>query len=132
METAHLTAGWLLPTEAEDAAYDGVRSRFGRTDRLRCPFLDDGGCGIWIYRNATCATWFCRHGDGVGGAAMWDAATELLRFAEAGVAVWSSGDEYQRAADRARSLSWDHIRRLGGPELRALERSLQEAWAATQ
>lgn len=128
------TPHFLLPTDRESAVYE-AEGQLGASEAGRCPYMsDDHRCGIWAWRNATCATWFCLHRDGEAGARMWQAAAELFRFAEGGIAVWASGDgatedDYSAAAERARSLDWEDIRRLGGAELRALEAELRQAAA---
>ncbi len=125
------TATWLHPSEAEDALYDAHRHAFGATRDVLCPYASgQGTCTIWPYRNAVCATWFCRHDDGPTGAAMWDAAVELFHFAEGGAAVWCAGDGYEAAAARGATLTWDEIRRLGGAELAVREEALRAAHAA--
>lgn len=127
------TDTWLHPTEEEEEAYDAHRERFGATDAVTCPYVtDDGRCAIWAQRNAICATWFCRHDDGEAGAALWDAAADLLHFVEGGVAVWVAGDGYETAAERLASLSWPDIQRIGGAELREKEDALRAAWATVQ
>lgn len=124
------TATWLHPSAADEARYDAERHRFGETDAVRCPYVSDvGTCTIHDHRNAVCATWFCRHG-GPAGEALWDAAADLFHFAEGGAAVWASSDTYERAAERAASLTWDDLRRLGGKELAAREAALVAAYAA--
>lgn len=82
------------------APADNVRARyeaavnagaFGRSPDLRCPHLREGeaeGCAIWAHRNATCATWFCKHDRGGRGMALWSRLRELLALAEARLARW--------------------------------------------
>ncbi|MCB9674495.1 MAG: hypothetical protein H6737_05220 [Alphaproteobacteria bacterium] len=130
LRTGRPTETWLRPTAEEEATYDRTRMRFGQTDASKCAYVTERGtCAIWAWRNATCATWFCRHGHGEVGGALWDAAADLFRFAEGGVAVLVAGDGYEKAAERAASVTWDDLRRLGGHELAALEDALREAWA---
>jgi hypothetical protein len=69
--------------------YEGGDSVFGRAESLRCPHhLDDGGCGIWAARNATCATWFCRHVRGAVGLRLWRAVHRLMDAVEQELARW--------------------------------------------
>lgn len=65
------------------------RGGFGRDETLRCPHfvVEDGACGIWRYRNATCATWFCRFERGVLGYGFWQAIRKLLQGLETTLAV---------------------------------------------
>ncbi len=138
LSTGRPTHAWLLPTEAEEAAYDRTRMRFGQTTGSKCAYVTERGtCGIWAQRNATCATWFCKHGHGEVGAALWDAASDLFRFAEGGLAVLctdSPADEpdpevrYRQASERAERVTWSELRALGGTELIALEDALKAAW----
>lgn len=58
---------------------------FGQTRALRCPYYidEDGGlCGVWRHREATCATWFCKHERGHLGIAFWTAVRRLLVLVE--------------------------------------------------
>lgn len=72
---------WLL--------YDaGGAATFGRADALRCPLFeaDTGRCGVWRHREATCATWFCKHARGAAGQSFWIALRNALQAAEVAVA----------------------------------------------
>lgn len=75
----------LAKTPAHAAVFEHVGLRaFGRTPSLRCPHqLDGGHCGIWLHRNAVCATWYCKHVRGSVGAVFWrDGVERLLRAVE--------------------------------------------------
>lgn len=64
---------------------------FGHALSLRCPhYLDrEGGqCGIWRHRNATCATWFCKHERGGVGMRYWKAIHRLLTAVESALSTW--------------------------------------------
>jgi hypothetical protein len=62
------------------AAYEGAT--FGRAPTLRCPHhLDDGRCGIWLHRNAVCATFYCKHVRGATSARFWREGVEALLVA---------------------------------------------------
>ncbi len=64
-------------------------STFGAIPKLRCPFLtEDGGCGIWKHREATCTTWFCRFNRGSVGRNFWGALRRLLVAIEKEVSTW--------------------------------------------
>ena len=72
-------------------AYEAVirDGRFGRAPELACPHLLPGAaCGIWRHRNATCATWFCKHDRAGTGARFWRRLRDLLALAEARLARW--------------------------------------------
>jgi hypothetical protein len=53
---------------------------FGRLDTIACPhYLQESGtCGIWRYREATCATWFCKFERGAVGFDFWRRALHAL------------------------------------------------------
>lgn len=62
---------------------------FGRLPALVCPhYVDEAGgrCGVWAHRNATCATFFCKHVRGARGYGFWRAVEQLLRAAEEALA----------------------------------------------
>jgi hypothetical protein len=63
---------------------------FGRANGLRCPhYVEEGGrCGIWRHREATCATWFCKHERGATGQTFWLAMRDLLTAVEHDLARW--------------------------------------------
>ncbi len=69
----------------------GAAAHFGRDVALRCPFYVDaraGACGIWAYRPAVCATWFCRHEQRARGRAVWAALQGVLAETETALAIW--------------------------------------------
>src|SRR5262245_21494174 len=70
--------------------YRNTQDFFGRAEGLRCPHYvaEDGRCGIWKHREATCATWFCKHVHGATGQTFWAAVRELLRAIERDLARW--------------------------------------------
>ncbi|HQY65372.1 MAG: hypothetical protein IPF92_03885 [Myxococcales bacterium] len=78
------------PEQLRDAYLAVTRDgRFGRAPELACPHLLPGAaCGIWRHRNATCATWFCKHERGATGARFWRRLRDLLALAEARLARW--------------------------------------------
>jgi hypothetical protein len=64
-------------------------SSFGRSSVLRCPHYHQGLCGIWKYRNAVCATWFCKHIRGALGSKFWaDSIRPLLAEIENDLSRW--------------------------------------------
>ena len=68
---------------------------FGQNRTLRCPHyqdIDGGRCGIWRYRNAVCATWFCKHSRGPVGARFWQALEHLLSTVEHHLTRWCVGE----------------------------------------
>jgi len=79
-------------SRVQSLLYDqGTGAAFGRNRTLRCPhYLEQAGglCGIWRHRNATCATWFCKHGRGAVGARFWRALQALLGTVEVTLSRW--------------------------------------------
>ena len=73
-------AYWLLYGSAPDG--------FGNSAELLCSFFEKstGRCGIWLHRDSTCATWFCKHDRGAVGLAYWRELQSWLRTAERAVA----------------------------------------------
>jgi hypothetical protein len=68
---------------------DGGPAMFGRTRAMRCPHhLDDGRCGVWRHREATCTTWFCKFSRGQTGQRFWHALHRLLATVERNLAWW--------------------------------------------
>jgi hypothetical protein len=63
---------------------------FGRAERMRCPhYIEDGGlCGVWRWRESTCATWFCKHERGAVGKEFWERLHHALVICERAVSRW--------------------------------------------
>jgi hypothetical protein len=58
---------------------------FGQDPKFLCPhFIPEGGgtCGIWLHREATCTTFFCKFVRGAVGADFWSALQRLLEAVE--------------------------------------------------
>ncbi len=67
------------------------KDTFGRAKGLRCPYHDADsslGCSIWEAREATCATWFCKHERGLTGRTFWVALRDFIHAADAALAWW--------------------------------------------
>ena len=64
----------ITPGQYADSLLENARGRFGRTDLIRCPFLNPAtaGCGIYPYRNSVCSTFFCRNSHGTRGQVVID------------------------------------------------------------
>lgn len=68
---------------------------FGRAPELVCPHFVPGAgpnCGIWRHRNATCATWYCKHERGGTSWRAWRRLRDLLALAEARLARWCAAE----------------------------------------
>ncbi len=88
---AGVTPLGLAPAADYMLLYRHSRPAFGRSKALRCPhYLEEGGhCGIWKYRESTCATWFCKHRRGALGQSFWrDYLQPLLAWVEHSLALW--------------------------------------------
>lgn len=81
----HLSPLGLLPPDSH--------AGFRGTSQAPCPHLDDGRCGIWAHRHATCATYFCKHERGAVGHQAWLALRALLTGIERGLALWCCVEE---------------------------------------
>jgi hypothetical protein len=53
---------------------------FGRASSLLCPYFDQerGSCTVWAHREAECATWFCKHNNGLDGREFWKQLRDYL------------------------------------------------------
>jgi hypothetical protein len=95
-----LGLGW--PHEQSEL-YKDTRAHFGRHEGLRCPHYvttEQGGrCGIWRDRNATCATWFCKHERGAKGRRVWMAIRDLLGTVDTHLA-WHAVDTLGISGER--------------------------------
>ncbi|HVS12952.1 MAG TPA: hypothetical protein VMV46_03435 [Thermoanaerobaculia bacterium] len=62
---------------------------FGRSETLRCPYFaqDTGGCTVWRYREAACATWFCKYAEGEDGHRLWRAVRAFLEELEGALVI---------------------------------------------
>ena len=68
--------------------FDNTISGFGRSESLLCPHYvkENGMCGIWSSREATCTTWFCKHDRGMLAKGFWNRFKQLLGLLEHGLA----------------------------------------------
>jgi Fe-S-cluster containining protein len=62
--------------------YENGAEFFGRTGTLLCPYLDDGKCSIWKYREAVCSTYFCKYVKGARGREFWGDLKSYLSHIE--------------------------------------------------
>lgn len=64
----------------QSALYQASPEAFGLSRNALCPFLarDSGRCTIHAYRNAVCATFFCKHERGRIGQEFWRGALQPL------------------------------------------------------
>lgn len=65
------------------ATAEYVANRFGKSERLRCPFLSaTGECGIYAFRGAVCAAFFCVNDHGDAGDRFWEDFQNVIRQVE--------------------------------------------------
>jgi hypothetical protein len=78
------TPEWLQPPRTFTLLYDSAHGAFGRAAGLRCPYYaeGEGSCTIWRYREAVCATYYCKYVAGADGRRLWTAVKELLSLVE--------------------------------------------------
>ncbi len=78
------------PRDQMALEHAGPSDAFGRHPDLRCPhyLLESGMCGIWKYREATCATWFCKHLRGSVGFRFWRRSLQLISAIENQLSAW--------------------------------------------
>ena len=88
----HVTPLGLGRSRVQSLLYvQGQGAAFGRNRTLRCPhYLEKQGglCGIWLHRNAICATWFCKHVRGAVGDRFWKTLLQLLGAVEGALTRW--------------------------------------------
>jgi hypothetical protein len=70
----------ILPPGKHRLLYRFGKDGFGRAKALACPYLDQeqGQCTVWAYREAVCATWFCKYNNGRDGLSFWTQLRDYL------------------------------------------------------
>lgn len=75
----------IYPTKKYSILYElGKAEGFGKSLTLKCPYFLEGkfNCGLWKYREAVCATWFCKHLAQQSGHLFWNSVTKCLKYIE--------------------------------------------------
>jgi hypothetical protein len=77
-----------LMVTAEEVAARVHPARFGQDREALCPHHEpaSGRCAVWRWREASCATWYCKHTRGARGKALWNRVHQLLSRLERAVA----------------------------------------------
>jgi hypothetical protein len=77
-----------LMVSAEEVAARVDPARFGQDPAAVCPHHEPatGRCAVWRWREASCATWYCKHTRGARGKALWNRVHQLLSRLERAVA----------------------------------------------
>ncbi len=80
----------LLPPPVYSLLYRNSPNSFGRNDTLRCPHLDTSTttCAIWLYREPTCISWFCKHVRGKIGQDFWKSLQSFLTTVSNELSLW--------------------------------------------
>lgn len=177
---------WLEKSSLYSYKYEARRDFFGRLDEMVCPhYIDEQGglCGIWLHRNGTCTTWFCKHTRGDVGYRFWTALRDLLIAIENDLAQWCAleldispeavknlghlntrektihlleveqsqpnlpanthkkiwgtwhgreNEYYVACASLVKALNWPQVLAVCGPQVNALARLVQQAYAQHQ
>jgi hypothetical protein len=85
VERTGVTPGWLAAPKKQHVLFEAARdSSFGRAESLVCPYYvrEGGKCSIWPFREAVCATFFCKHASGKAGHSFWTALKLYLVHVE--------------------------------------------------
>jgi len=75
----------IYPVKKYSLLYEaGKELGFGKSRALRCPYYLEGkfNCALWKYREAICATWFCKYVGQQAGFEFWDAVKCCVKYIE--------------------------------------------------
>ncbi len=63
---------------------DTGEDRFGRSEKVLCPFLEQksGLCQLYAFRNSVCSTFFCQHDHGDKGDRFWSSVQTVAQQVE--------------------------------------------------
>ncbi|MFO0625323.1 MAG: hypothetical protein U0325_06850 [Polyangiales bacterium] len=77
-----------LMVSAEEVAARVDPARFGQDPSAVCPHHEPatGRCAVWRWREASCATWYCKHTRGARSKALWNRVHQFLSRLERAVA----------------------------------------------
>lgn len=80
----------IFPSPAYALLYRHSPSAFGRNKTLRCPHFNEKSrsCSLWIYREPTCITWFCKHLRGKVGQSFWKRLYAFLNTVTKELSLW--------------------------------------------
>jgi len=93
-----LKSRFLLPEGMQESARmyadfieQVAKEEFGQGEKTLCPYLnkENGYCGIYLYRNSVCSTFFCKNNHGDKGQKFWDEITTLVMQIELALSQWS-------------------------------------------
>ena len=75
----------VYPTKKYSMLYEwGKNQSFGKSLALRCPYYIQGkyNCTLWKYREAICATWFCKNLAQNAGHSFWSSITRYFKHVQ--------------------------------------------------
>jgi hypothetical protein len=110
-----VTPAWLGPSNRYMVLLEASRqSSFGRSLSLRCHFFhpQTHDCTIWRYRQADCATFFCKYDAGADGQRYWRSLDGYLRLVEERLSRWaleSVAPDAQQPAARRGQLTLEEL-----------------------
>lgn len=87
-----VSAQWITPPQEYNEHFSAQRHRgFGRDARFLCPYFsrEHHNCSIWAWRDAVCATFFCKYEKGEDGQAFWRALRDYLGLIEGALSRWA-------------------------------------------
>ena len=97
----------ILPPPRVQFLFKHGKAGFGQATSLICPYLDreQRACTVWSHREAECATWFCKHNNGLDGRGFWSGLRDYLFEVERVLSAYA-----------LRELGFDAQRILNRPE----------------
>ncbi|HNW97903.1 MAG TPA: hypothetical protein PKK00_05780 [Bacteroidales bacterium] len=78
----------IYPTKKYSLLYEhGRKLGFGKSINLQCPYYLQGeyNCSLWKYREAICATWFCKSLTAHAGISFWNRMTAIMKHIQESV-----------------------------------------------
>ncbi|NDE15801.1 hypothetical protein EBZ80_12810 [bacterium] len=112
----------MLSSPSQWAHYlsDTGEDRFGRSERVLCPFLEQksGLCNLYAFRNSVCSTFFCLHDHGDKGDKFWSSLQTLAQQVEMAIGQWALnelGFDVKACMQRMNSLA-GKVEKVSDPE----------------
>ena len=123
---------WSPPERLKITAAVDATGRFGTDAALTCPLLNQAEmtCGVYAYRNAVCATFFCVNDHGADGTELWSTLQAFLGNAELRASHWAMGEaglSWETQVARMEELSAD-LDSLSDPSGGWTKAALQVLW----
>ncbi len=81
----------VTPGQARAALAQNAAGNFGKKLDARCDFLDtkSGRCGIYLYRNSVCSTFFCKSDLDSAGVEFWERVQGMAGQIETALSQWA-------------------------------------------